>query len=69
MDRPSDAANGLSMTFAAWFATSLGEYLREREQAYFDRTVVDIFGFHALQIGSPECPFLEQSRIVSKWSL
>ena len=40
-----------------------------REQAYFDQTVADIFGFHALQIGLPECPFLAQSRIASRWTL
>ena len=57
------------MSFSEWLATPLGAYLGQREQAYFDRTVADIFGFHALQIGLPECPFLEQSRIVSKWIL
>jgi SAM-dependent methyltransferase len=55
--------------FNAWLETPLGEYLKRREQAYFDETVADIFGFHALQIGLPECPLLAQSRIVSKWSL
>jgi len=44
-------------------------YLQEREQAYFDLTVADIFGFHALQIGLPEHAFLAQSRIVSRWTL
>ena len=51
------------MSFAAWLSTPLGEYLKEREQAYFDETVADIFGFHALQIGLPECPLLAQSRM------
>jgi SAM-dependent methyltransferase len=69
MDRTSDEADSLSITFAAWLATPLGEYLKEREQAYFDLTVADIFGFHALQIGLPECPLLGQSRIASRWSL
>jgi hypothetical protein len=40
-----------------------------REQAYFDPAVADIFGFHAMQIGLPECPFLAQSRIASRWTL
>ena len=53
-------------TLAAWFATRLGLYLREREQAYFDATLADIFGFHALQIGLPECPFLQASRITTR---
>ena len=44
-------------------------YLQERERAYFDLTVADIFGFHALQIGLPARAFLAQSRIVSRWTL
>src|SRR5512146_1650696 len=69
MEQSSAVADTLSMRFAAWLATPLGEYLKEREQTYFDETVADIFGFHALQIGLPECPLLAQSRIASKWSL
>jgi hypothetical protein len=68
MDRSSEAADG-QKSFAAWLSTPLGEYLKEREQAYFDLTVADIFGFRAVQIGLPECAFLAQSRIVSKWTL
>jgi len=44
-------------------------YLLAREQAWFDRTVADIFGFHAIQIGLPECPFLDQSRIAARWTV
>jgi SAM-dependent methyltransferase len=53
-------------TLAEWFATPLGHYLLARELAYFDRTLSDIFGFHALQIGLPECPFLQSSRITTR---
>src|SRR6266581_9681305 len=53
-------------TLAAWFATPLGQYLRSREQAYFDGALADIFGFHALQIGLPESPFLRGSRITMR---
>jgi len=53
-------------TLAEWFATPLGHYLMARELAYFDRRVVDIFGFHALQIGLPEYPFLRGSRISTR---
>jgi len=59
----------MSTTLAEWFTTPLGKYLLAREQAYFDQTVADIFGFHALQIGLPECTFLAQSRIASRWTL
>jgi SAM-dependent methyltransferase len=50
-------------TLAEWFSTPLGQYLHEREQAWFDTTLADIFGFHALQIGLPEIDFLQASRI------
>lgn len=46
-----------------WFATPLGAYLLEREQAYFDRIVADLFGYNALQLGLPQFDFLRASRI------
>jgi len=51
---------------AAWFATPLGRHLLAREQAYFDTTLADIFGYHALQIGLPETPLLRASRIATR---
>ena len=69
MDASSEGAPGLSTTLAEWFATPLGRYLAEREQAYFDQTVADIFGYYALQIGLPEQPALAQCRIPSRWAL
>src|SRR5689334_8291975 len=69
MESSSGLPAGVSTTLSGWFATPLGEYLLAHEQAYFDRTVADIFGFCALQIGLPARPFLAQSRIVSRWTL
>ncbi len=69
MDASSGPGASLSTTLAQWFATDLGNYLLAREQAYFDQAVADIFGFHAMQVGLPECPFLAQSRIASRWTL
>ena len=46
-----------------WFEGSLGQYLLKEEQNYFDRVVVDIFGFHALQVGFPQFNFLRANRI------
>ena len=48
---------------AAWIETPLGRYLIEREQTYFDRTVADVFGYNAIQLGLPELDFLRSSRI------
>lgn len=47
----------------SWFESPLGAYLLEREQAYYDRTVADIFGFYAVQTGFPQFDFLRNSRI------
>src|SRR3954470_21509832 len=69
MESSSGLQDGVSTTLSGWFETPLGSYLRGREQAYFDRTVADIFGFCALQIGLPDVPLLAQSRIVSRWTL
>jgi SAM-dependent methyltransferase len=46
-----------------WFATPQGGYVLTREQAYFDRTVSDIFGYNALQLGLPEHDFLRSNRM------
>jgi SAM-dependent methyltransferase len=46
-----------------WFKTALGQHLLEREQAYFDDTVSDIFGFNALQLGLTQFDFLRANRI------
>jgi SAM-dependent methyltransferase len=46
-----------------WIASPLGLYLVEREQAYFDKTVADIFGYNAFQLGMPELDLLRASRI------
>lgn len=56
-------------TLADWFATPLGRYVQAREQAYFDHTVADIFGFNAVQVGLPQHPFLAQSRIPTRFTV
>ena len=59
----------MSTPLADWLATPLGQYLLAREQAYFDQTVADIFGYYALQIGLPGSSFLAQSRIPHRYSV
>ena len=52
-----------------WFETTLGGYVLAREQAYFDETVSDIFGFNALQLGLPQHDLLRASRIPLRFNL
>ncbi|MEI7968764.1 MAG: methyltransferase domain-containing protein [Betaproteobacteria bacterium] len=49
-----------------WLESHLGRYLLEREQAFFDEEVVDVFGFHALQFGLPGHDFLRTNRIACR---
>jgi len=51
---------------AGWLTTPLGQYLLAREQAYIDKTVADIFGYNALQLGLPQFDLLRASRIASR---
>lgn len=50
-------------SLSEWFATPQGAYVLAREQAYFDRTVSDIFGYNALQLGLPDHDFLRSNRM------
>lgn len=50
-------------TLSVWFATPQGQYVLTREQAIFDSSVADIFGFNAVQLGLPHTDFLHISRI------
>ena len=58
-----NTGNSLSHSLSEWFETPLGRYLLAREQAWFDSTVDDIFGFHALQIGQAGVPLLRACRM------
>ena len=69
MDASCNEAGAGSTTLADWLTTPLGRYILAREQAWFVRTVVVIFGFHAIQIGLPSCPFLAQSRVAAHWTV
>jgi SAM-dependent methyltransferase len=57
-----------AQSLSEWFATPQGGYVQTREQAYFDRTVSDIFGYNALQLGLPEHDFLRSSRMPLRFS-
>ncbi len=46
-----------------WSLTPLGQYLARREQMFFDKSVADIFGFNALQLGLPQYQLLRNCRM------
>lgn len=46
-----------------WLESPPGQYVREWEQARFDATVADLFGFHALQLGDAGIDALRNNRM------
>ena len=52
---------------AHWLKTPAGRYLLGWEQRELDQTVVDVFGFHALQLGLPELDALRANRMPHRW--
>lgn len=52
---------------ADWFGTPAGCYVLQWEQAHLDTAVVDLFGFHALQLGLPELDALRANRMPHRW--
>jgi SAM-dependent methyltransferase len=59
----SSGSSASSSEAAAWLQTPLGQYTLERERAYIDKSVSDIFGYNALQIGLPEYDLLRANRM------
>lgn len=55
--------------FAEWLATPLGQYVIAIEQRSIDQMVADVFGFHAVQVGMPDCDYLRENRIVHRFKL
>ena len=54
-------------SFGAWLDTPPGRYLLQWEQTQLDRTVADLFGFHALQLGVPALRGLRANRMPHRW--
>jgi len=59
--------NSLIIELAQWLQSPPGRYLLGWEQAQLDRTVADLFGFHALQLGLPDLAGLRANRMPHRW--
>lgn len=53
----------MAQSLSEWFTTEQGAYVLAREQAWYDHTVNEIFGYNAMQLGLPEQDLLKNSRI------
>ncbi|WP_133698915.1 class I SAM-dependent methyltransferase [Roseateles toxinivorans] len=61
------AGNPSIIELAHWLQTPAGRYMLAWEQAQLDAAVVDLFGFHALQLGLPELDGLRSNRMPHRW--
>jgi SAM-dependent methyltransferase len=50
-----------------WLKTPPGQYLLDWERGRFNEAVADVFGYHAIQLGLPEMPGLENNRMPHRW--
>lgn len=50
-----------------WWSSQAGSYLLAWESQWFDASVADVFGFHALQLGLPAVPALQANRMPHRW--
>jgi len=50
-----------------WLQTAPGAYLRKWESQEFERSVADVFGYHALQLGLPQIDTLQANRMPHPW--
>ncbi len=55
------------LELSAWLDSPAGRYLLAWEQAQLDAAVVDVFGFHALQLGWPPLKALQANRMPQRW--
>ncbi|MBL8304789.1 MAG: methyltransferase domain-containing protein [Ideonella sp.] len=58
---------GAIIGLADWLETPAGRYLLDWERRQIEAAVVDIFGFHALQLGLPQLDALAANRMPHRW--
>ena len=51
----------------SWLRTPAGQSLLAWEQRHLDEAVVDLFGYHALQLGLPDLAALRANRMPHRW--
>ncbi|RMX04104.1 SAM-dependent methyltransferase [Corticibacter populi] len=58
------------MKFDTWLTSAAaGRYVQRWQQNHYDETVADIFGFYALQMGTPAIAGLRNNRIPNTWHM
>jgi SAM-dependent methyltransferase len=55
------------IALGSWLQTPIGQYVLAWEQAQLDALTADIFGFNAVQIGTPDMQTLQANRMPYRW--
>ncbi len=63
----SNQSTDLSTQLSEWFATPLGQYLLDVETRWFARTLPDLHGWTAVQVGMPCVNLLASSHARQRW--
>ena len=63
---PRPDLRGVRSDWQAWLESPPGRYVLDWEQAQFDESVGDVFGFHALQLGESAIDALRNNRIANR---
>lgn len=61
------SAAQVAQAWGEWLATPLGQYLLTWEQTQLDASVVDVFGYHAVQLDTPQLHGLQANRMPHRW--
>jgi SAM-dependent methyltransferase len=64
----SDPIINLPPDLASWLQSAPGQALLKWEQAQLDTAVADVFGYHALQLGTPQIAALQNNRMPHQWT-
>lgn len=63
----NSAADSRIIALERWLDSPAGAYVTAWEQACLNALTVDVFGFHALQIGTPQINALAANRMPHQW--
>ncbi|MFZ4744352.1 MAG: methyltransferase domain-containing protein [Betaproteobacteria bacterium] len=67
MKHPIIETSSVTLAWQQWLGSPAGLYLRKWEQTQLDDVVADLFGYHALQLGTAELAALRANRMPHRW--
>ena len=69
VDDPKEASERRIIGLDQWWQSPAGQVLAAWEQTQFDAHVADVFGYHAMQLGTSNLDALRANRMPHRWML